>query len=44
MSPDQPSPWYENPVAVGALLALMVVLILLVWLVGVGAVLVAPAG
>jgi hypothetical protein len=38
------SPWYENPVAVGVLLALMLALVVMVWLVGVGAAFIETAG
>lgn len=44
MNPHAPSPWYENPLAVGVLLAVMLALVILVWLVGVGAAFVETAG
>ena len=42
-SPSQ-GPWYENPLAVGLLLALLLLVVLAVWLVGVGAAFVESAG
>ncbi len=37
-------PWYENQVAVGVLLALLLLLVLAVWMVGVGAAYVETVG
>ena len=37
MTSPSRKPWYENPVAVGTLLVLMLLLVLSVWIVGVGA-------
>lgn len=43
MNASTGNPWYENPLAVGLMLALVVVLVVLVWLIGVGAVFVDAA-
>lgn len=37
-------PWYEDSLAIGLLLALMLALVVLVWLVGVGAAFLQSAG
>ncbi|MHB1415641.1 MAG: hypothetical protein ACYC1C_10335 [Chloroflexota bacterium] len=37
MAGPSQNPWYENPRTVGVILILMLLLVLLVWLLGVGA-------
>jgi hypothetical protein len=44
MGSSSNQPWYQNPLPVGVLLALMVLLVVLVWIVGIGAAFIETVG